>query len=106
MNTMTHKTYTARVEYDDEDEIFSGRIAGIEDIIGFHGASVAELKAAFVEAVEDYIASCQKLGRTPQKAYSGQFVVRVEPDVHARAALAAQAEGKSLNAWMGEAIAA
>jgi len=67
---------------------------------------VAELKAAFVDAVEDYIETCKKLGRKPQKTYSGQFVVRVEPDIHARAAIAAQAEGKSLNVWVGEAIAA
>jgi predicted HicB family RNase H-like nuclease len=106
MNTMTHKGYTARIAYDNDDELFTGRIAGIDDVIGFHGASVAELKAAFVEAVEDYIATCQKLGRKPQKTYSGQFVVRVEPDIHARAAIAAQAEGKSLNVWVSEAIAA
>lgn len=106
MNTMTHKGYTARVAYDSDDELFTGRIAGIDDVIGFHGASVAELKAAFVDAVEDYIETCKKLGRKPQKTYSGQFVVRVAPDIHARAAIAAKAEGKSLNVWVSEAIAA
>lgn len=106
MSTMTHKGYVAKVAYSDEDELFTGRIAGIDDVIGFHGESVAELKAAFVEAVEDYLAACQKIGRKPQKTYSGRFVVRVEPDVHARAVVAAQSEGKSLNLWVSEAITA
>lgn len=106
MNTMTYQGYTAHIAYDNDDELFTGRIAGINDVIGFHGASVTELKAALIEAVEDYIATCQKLGKKPQKTYSGQFVVRVEPDIHAKAAIAAQAEGKSLNLWVSEAIVA
>ncbi|WP_025917819.1 type II toxin-antitoxin system HicB family antitoxin [Herminiimonas sp. CN] len=106
MNIMTHKGYLAKVEYSDEDEIFAGRLAGIDDIVGFHGESVAELKAAFIEAVEDYLDTCKKLGKKPQKTYSGKFVVRVEPEIHARAVIAAQSEGKSLNAWIGDAITA
>lgn len=106
MNIMTHKGYLAKIEYSDEDALFIGRLAGIDDVIGFHGESVGELRMAFVEAVEDYLVTCKKLGKKPQKTYSGKFVVRVEPEVHARAAIAAQAEGKSLNAWIGDAITA
>ncbi|MDP3785616.1 MAG: type II toxin-antitoxin system HicB family antitoxin, partial [Undibacterium sp.] len=68
------------------------------------GESVGELRAAFIEAVEDYLNTCKRLSRTPQKTYSGKFLVRVEPELHARAAVAAQAEGKSLNAWISDAI--
>ena len=106
MNVMTHKGYLAKIEYSDEDALFIGRLAGIDDVIGFHGESVGELRTAFVEAVEDYLVTCKKLGKKPQKTYSGKFVVRVEPEVHARAAIAAQAEGKSLNAWIEDAITA
>ncbi len=104
MNIMTHKGYLAKIEYSDEDALFIGRLAGIDDVIGFHGESVGELRTAFIEAVEDYLDTCKKLDRKPQKTYSGKFVVRVEPELHARAAIAAQAEGKSLNAWIGDAI--
>ena len=104
MTIMMHKGYLAEIDYSDEDALFTGRLAGIDDVIGFHGQSVSELRAAMVEAVEDYLATCKKLGRKPQKTYSGKFLVRLEPAVHARAAIAAQAEGKSLNAWIGEAI--
>jgi predicted HicB family RNase H-like nuclease len=104
MKLMTHKGYLAKIEYSDEDELFIGRLAGIDDVVGFHGDSVAELKAAFIEATEDYLDTCKKLGRKPQKTFSGKLVVRIEPEIHARAAIAAETEGKSLNAWIGDAI--
>jgi predicted HicB family RNase H-like nuclease len=55
----------ARVAFDDEDEIFVGRIVSINDIGGFHANSVADLNAAFHEAVEDYVATCAKAGKEP-----------------------------------------
>jgi predicted HicB family RNase H-like nuclease len=63
-------------------------------VIGFHGDSVAELRAAFEEAVDDYLATCKKLGRSPNKPYSGQFRLRLAPSLHARAAMLAEARGK------------
>lgn len=68
MNTMSYKGYAARIDYDAEDEIFLGRIAGITDGVGFHADTVADLKAAFHEAVDDYIEICVKIGKDPQKA--------------------------------------
>jgi len=105
MKTMTYKGYAARIEYSDEDECFVGHIAGIKDVIGFHGESVAELRAAFKEAVDDYLKTCEKLGRPPQKPYSGKLMLRIPPEVHARAAMMAEAQGKSLNQWAAEVLA-
>jgi predicted HicB family RNase H-like nuclease len=99
MNTMAYKGYHARIEFDEEDEIFTGRIVGIIDVVGFHGQSVAELRNAFHEAVDDYIETCAKVGKDPQKPYSGKMMFRVDPEVHRRAAIAAQLSGKSLNQW-------
>jgi predicted HicB family RNase H-like nuclease len=62
-------TSTARIEYSDEDGCFVGHISGIRDIVGFHGKSVTELSEAFVEAVDDYLETCERLGRTPQKPF-------------------------------------
>ena len=104
MNTMTHKGYAARVEYSEDDECFVGHIAGIRDAVGFHGESVAELRAAFEETVDDYLATCAKLGREPNHPYSGQFRLRLKPELHARAAIAAETGGKSLNTWVSEVI--
>lgn len=104
MNTMMHKGYAARVEYSEEDGCFVGHIAGIRDVIGFHGESVAELRAAFEEAVDDYLETCEKLNREPNHPYSGQFRLRLPPELHARAAMTAETKGKSLNAWVSDVI--
>ena len=50
---MKYKNYIARIEYDPDDEIFVGHIAGIRDIVGFHADNVEELKIAFYESVDD-----------------------------------------------------
>ena len=103
-NTMTYKGYSARIGYDDDDRIFIGRIAGIRDGVGFHADSVDALREAFREAVEDYIETCARIGKKPQKPYSGRMMFRVNPEVHRRAALAAELAGKSLNQWAEEVL--
>ena len=103
-NTMNYKGYAARIDYDGEDAIFTGRIAGIRDGVGFHADTVEGLREAFHEAVEDYIETCAKIGKEPQKTYSGQVMFRVNPDVHRKAAMAAELSGKSLNQWAEEVL--
>lgn len=99
MSSMTYRGYSARVEFDAEDRIFVGHLAGVRDIVGFHGASVAELEAAFHEAVDDYLAACKKLGQDPNKPFSGRVMLRLPPEVHARASARATVEGVSFNQW-------
>ena len=101
---MSHKGYTARIEYDNEDRIFVGRIAGIHDIVSFHGTSVNALEKAFREAVDDYLAACEKLGQQPNKAASGRLMLRVPPEVHSAALVAAQVSGQSLNQWAAKVL--
>lgn len=104
MNAMFYKGYSARIEFDNEDRIFVGHLAGIRDIVGFHGSSVDELEAAFHEAVDDYLAHCVKLGLPPNKPFSGRMLLRVPPEVHARVSAAAQVSGVSLNQWATQAL--
>ena len=104
MKTMTYQGYAARIEYSDEDGCFVGHVAGIRDVIGFHGEAVAELRAAFEEAVDDYLQTCAQLGRPPQRPYSGRLMLRIPPEVHAHAAMMAEARGKSLNQWAAEVL--
>ena len=103
-NTMTWRGYSARVEYDDEDGIFVGRLAGIRDGIGFHADTVDGLRSAFREAVDDYLETCEKVGKEPQKPFSGRVMFRIDPEVHRKAALAAELSGKSLNQWAEEVL--
>lgn len=102
MKGMVYKGYAAAVEFDGDDEIFVGRLVGINDVVGFHADTVEELKAAFHEAVDDYTTTCRRVGKRPEKAYSGSLMVRVDPAVHAQAAKAAELSGKSLAQWAEE----
>ena len=104
METLSYRHFLARVDYDADDRLFVGRVAGINDVVGFHGESVGDLEAAFREAVDDYLYACATLGKTPERPYSGRVMFRVDPRTHARAALAAQMRGISLNEWAEEAI--
>jgi len=104
MNSMSHKGYTARVEFDERDNIFVGRILGIRNIISFHGETVAELRAELERAVEDYLAECEERGLKPEKPASGKLLLRVPPEIHGKALVVAQAAGKSLNQWATEVL--
>ena len=101
-NTMSYKGYSARVEYDDDDGIFSGRIARLRDGVGFHADTVEGLREASYEAVEDYLETCARIRKAPQRAFSGQVMFRISPEVYRKAALAAELTGKSLNQWADE----
>ena len=66
-NAMSYKGYSARIEYDDEDGILVGHLAGICGGVGFHADTMEGLRKAFREAVDDYLETCAKLGRKPQR---------------------------------------
>lgn len=99
MNTMNHKGYTARVEFDERDSIFVGRVLGLHTMISFHGETVAELRSEFETAIEEFLRDCKEQGVRPEKPASGKLMLRVPPEVHGAALVAAQAAGKSLNQW-------
>lgn len=103
-NDLQYKGFHGLIEFDAEDGILVGRIAGINDVIGFHADDADGIVAAFEEAVDDYIESCAAIGKQPERVYSGKVMVRISPDVHARAVLAAQLSGLSLNQFSEDAL--
>ena len=103
-NTMTYKGYTASMIFDAEDKIILGRVLDIDDIISFHGESVAEFESSFKAVVDDYIAASEALGTQPEKPASGKLMLRIAPTVHAAALKAAAQSGTSLNKWAEQAL--
>src|SRR5207237_7515641 len=99
---MEHKGYIGKVEFDDEAGIFHGEVINTRDVITFQGQSVSELKKAFKESVDDYLAFCESRGESADQPFSGQFVTRIPPELHRRVNFAANLSGKSLNAWVSE----
>ena len=104
MNRMKYKGYVARIEYDEDDRIFVGRLAGIDDIVSFHGTTVDELETAFHESVDHYLEVSERTGRSAQKPYSGNLMLRISPDIHAAVATVSQVQGKSINQWVAEVL--
>lgn len=104
MTMMHYKGYDAVIEFDNDAELFHGEVVNLRDVITFQGSSASELKSAFADSVEDYIAFCEERGEEPEKPYSGKFVVRTEPSLHKAVSLAARRAGVSLNRWVTEAL--
>jgi predicted HicB family RNase H-like nuclease len=99
INAMSYKGYTATMVFDAEDKVIVGRVQDIDDIITFHGESVAEFESNFHAAIEDYLAAAKALGSAPERPASGKVMLRIAPEVHAAALKAAARSGTSLNKW-------
>ena len=101
---MKYKGYHAEVTYDHEAAIFHGEVVGTRDVIFFEGTSVNQLNEEFHFSIDDYLAVCEERGRTPDKTFSGRIPLRIPPNLHRAATVAARAEGKSLNSWIAESV--
>lgn len=96
-NVMEYKGYHAKVEYDPNDNILVGKVIGIADSLNFHAQSTNELVSTFHQSIENYLELCKKIGKSPDKEYSGTFNVRIPSELHKRAFIKAQQEGITLN---------
>ena len=102
---MEYKGYSGIVKYDDEAEIFHGDVLLTKGAVTFQGKTVEELKQAFRESVDDYLAFCEESGIEPEKPFSGKLVLRMKPELHRTLAIAAREENKSLNALITDRLA-
>lgn len=104
MNTLSYKGYIGSVNFSEKDNVFFGKIEGINGLVNFEGESVKELTAAFHEAVDDYLAYCEDEGIQPHKSYSGTLNVRITPEIHSQVAILAKRTGLSINAFIKQAL--
>ncbi len=101
---MDYKGYSAKVEFDDDAGVFHGEVLNLRDVITFEGRTVAELRQAFRDSVDDYLDFCRAQGEPPEKSYSGRFVLRIDPTLHKSIATRALLSRKSLNAWVQDVL--
>jgi predicted HicB family RNase H-like nuclease len=106
MNLLSHRGYLGSVEFDQDEGIFYGRLEFIRALVSYEATDAEGLIRAFREAVDDYLADCEERGEPPEKPLKGSFNVRVGPDLHRRAAIAAAQAGISLNAFTTRALEA
>lgn len=103
-NTMQYKDYLGSVEFSEEDGLFSGKVLGIRSLVSYEGRTATELVKDFHGAVNDYLALCKQEGREPEKAYRGSFNVRISPELHKQAVIAALSKQVSLNNFVENSI--
>ena len=103
---MKYKGYTGIVEFDEEAGVLFGRVIGLRDVITFQADSAAEIVQAFRDSVDDYLEFCAEQGESPDKAFSGQFVLRIDPQLHRLMSHAAEERGVSLNSLVEEGLRA
>ena len=101
---MTYKGYFGSVHYNDEDKVFYGKLEFIRALVSYEGIDVASLRKAFEEAVDDYLDLCEESGKEPEKPFKGTFNIRLDPSLHQRVVTHALEEGKTLNAFIKEAL--
>ena len=104
MNSMIYKGYVGAVRYDDACKLFVGNVINAKTDITFQGVSVRELSRTFHRAVENYLQWCKDEGIEPEKPYSGRISVRLDPEVHQRAAIQAKINGIDLNDFIEKAV--
>jgi predicted HicB family RNase H-like nuclease len=104
MNVMTVDGYNAKIEYDPEIDMFRGEILGLTGGADFYGKNPEELRSEFKNSLNVFLAVCEEKGIDPRRSYSGKFNLRIPPELHEKLAIAAQAEGKSINTLAQEAL--
>lgn len=104
MNVMTLDGYSAKIEYDAELDLFRGEILGLNGGADFYGKNPKELRTEFKNSLQVFLVVCKEKGIEPRRNYSGKFNLRIPPELHEKLAIAAQAEGKSINSLAQEAL--
>ena len=100
-NVMTIDGYQAVISFDPDLGMFRGEFVALNGSADFYASDIAGLKREARISLNTFLDLCREKGIEPHKRFSGKFVLRVSPDTHEAAALAAQASGKSLNQWVG-----
>jgi predicted HicB family RNase H-like nuclease len=101
---MEYKGYIGKVEIDEEAGILYGEVLNVRDVITFEGASVEDVQRAFRESVDDYLEFCAQRGESPEKPFSGKFVLRLPAELHRKAYIQAKLKDKSLNSWVTDVL--
>jgi predicted HicB family RNase H-like nuclease len=103
-NTLSYKGYIGTIEFDDDAGIFHGEVINLRDVITFQGTCVEELRQALKESVEEYLDFCAEVGKDPEKPFSGNLPLRINPELHRKIYVEAKKSGKSVNGWITEMI--
>ncbi len=101
---LKYKGFLGSIDISLEDNCIHGKILFIDDLVTYEAESPKQLQKEFEAAVEDYLATCKELGRSPNKPFSGSFNIRIGPVQHQMIARFACARNLSINEVVKRAI--
>lgn len=94
---MTYKGYKADITFDSDANTFYGEILNSAAVIHFRGNSIEDLEKSFREGIDEYLQVCEEEGIAPERPFSGEFRVRISPDLHKKIFFQAKKEKLSIN---------
>lgn len=103
MALMEYKGYFGTAEVSLEDGCLAGHVLYVKDKIVYFGETLSELRDSFHSAVDDYLDFCIKVGKSPDKSFSGTLNVRLGQELHRKVAIKSQAKGVAINEWIKQA---
>ena len=101
---LNYKGFIGSVHFSADDNVFYGKVEGINDLVTFEGETVTGLTQAFRHVVDEHIKDCEAENIAPEKSYKGNFNVRISPELHRRIAVTAKMKGVSINKFVSEAL--
>lgn len=103
-NVMEIDGHKAVVSFDPDIGMFRGSFLGLSGGADFYAKDVNSLQKEGRKSLQIYLEVCAENGIEPFREFSGRFNVRLAPEIHEAAVVAAASENKSLNEWVAEAI--
>ena len=103
-DVLNYKGFIGSVHFSADDNVFFGKVEGVNDLVTFEGETVKELTDAFHYVVDEHIKDCENENIAPEKSYKGSFNVRITPELHRRIAVTAKMRGVSINKFVYEAL--
>lgn len=99
-----YKGYIGSLEFSVEDKCLFGKIEMINDLITYEAQTISDLEFEFQTSVDDYLVTCNEVGKDPDRPCSGSFNIRIGAELHRTACVVSIERGISLNELVKTAV--
>ena len=104
VNILKYKGFIGSIEVSLDDKCLYGKLLYVNDLVTYEAKIISELEKEFRKAVDDYLETCEKLGREPSKPFNGTLNVRIGGELHKETAYYAALHGVSINKYIADAV--
>lgn len=101
---LTHRGYIGSINISLSDDVLYGKLMFIEDLIIYEARTIPDIKLNFINTIDDYLKSCQLLGRKPNKTTNGFLHLNINNTLYNRLIKAANKNNICVNDYIKKAI--